>query len=84
MIRASKNKINKRANRQMNKTGLKKTIHTKYLDCNLDKRGKAIKRGIDSALFVIDCEREANLNTPDAESRIVMCFVYEELEKLGE
>lgn len=84
MIRVSKTKINPIANRQMNKTGLKRTIHTQYLNCNLDKRGKAIKRGINSALFVIDCEREANLNTTDAEARIVMCFIYEELRKLGE
>ena len=84
MIRASKTKINPMANRQMNKTGLKRTIHTKYLDCNLDERGRAIKRGIDLALFTIDCEREADLNTSDAEARIVMCFVYEQLEKLEE
>ena len=65
-------------------TGMRKTIHTKYLDCNLDERGKAIKRGISSALFTIECEREADLNTPEDEVRIVMCFIDEELKKLEE
>lgn len=73
---------NHQATPSMVKTGMKKTIHTKYLDCNLDERGRAIKRGISSALFVIECEKEADLNTPQDEARIVMCFINEELEKL--
>ena len=61
---------------------MKKAIHSEFLDSQLNDDLKVIKQAIDSALFVIDCEREGGINnTSDEEARIVMCFLKEALKK---
>ena len=71
--------------KMINRTGIQRCIHDQFLDHKLDEKGLKIKEAIDSALFTIDCEREGGvIKSADEECRIVMCFINEALNELGE